>query len=57
MIAKLEGTTPEEFMKKLADHQIKSVKFGKDLVRFVTHLDFGDEALEEFGRRLRIIFG
>ena len=29
-----------------------AVKFGKDLVRFVTHLDFGDEHLEEFGKRL-----
>jgi threonine aldolase len=48
----LEGTTPEEFMKKLAEQNIKSVKFGKDLVRFVTHLDFGDAHLEEFGRRL-----
>lgn len=52
VIARLEGTTPEEFMKKLAEQNIKSVKFGKDLVRFVTHLDFGDEHLEEFGKRL-----
>ena len=52
VIARLEGTTPEEFMKKLAEQHIKSVKFEKDLVRFVTHLDFGDEHLEEFGRRL-----
>jgi threonine aldolase len=55
VIARLEGTTPEEFMKKLAEKNIKSVKFGKDLVRFVTHLDFGDEALEEFRRRVREI--
>ena len=52
VIARLEGTTPEEFMKKLAEQDIKSVKFGKDLVRFVTHLDFGDEHLEEFGKRV-----
>jgi threonine aldolase len=52
VIARLEGTTPEEFMKKLAEQGIKSVKFGKDLVRFVTHLDFGDEHLDEFGRRV-----
>jgi threonine aldolase len=52
VIARLEGTTPEDFMKKLAEQNIKSVKFGKDLVRFVTHMDFGDEHLEEFGRRL-----
>ncbi len=52
VIARLEGTTPEEFMKKLAGQGIKSVKFGKDLVRFVTHLDFRDEHLEEFGKRV-----
>ncbi len=52
VIARLEGITPEEFMKKLAGQNIKSVKFGKDLVRFVTHLDFGDEHLEEFGKRI-----
>jgi threonine aldolase len=52
VIARLQGTTPEEFMKKLADKDIKSVKFGKDLVRFVTHLDFDDVQLEEFGRRI-----
>lgn len=55
VIARLEGTTPEEFMKKLADQNIKSVKFGKDLVRFVTHLDFGDDHLEEFGKRIQNI--
>ncbi|WP_075349806.1 threonine aldolase family protein [Algoriphagus marinus] len=53
VIARLEGTTPEEFMSKLSQKDIKSVKFGADLVRFVTHHDFGDEQLEEFGRRIR----
>ncbi|WP_100627746.1 threonine aldolase family protein [Algoriphagus formosus] len=55
VIARLENTSPEEFMKKLADQNIKSVKFGKDLVRFVTHLDFGDDHLEEFGKRIQNI--
>lgn len=55
VIARLEGVSPEEFMKKLSDLKIKSVKFGKDLVRFVTHLDFGDEHLEEFGKRIQNI--
>ncbi|MFC3415855.1 threonine aldolase family protein [Algoriphagus hitonicola] len=53
VIARLDGITPEEFMKKLSDKNIKSVKFGKDLVRFVTHLDFGDEHLEEFEKRIK----
>lgn len=52
VIARLEGISPENFMKKLAENGIKSVKFGQDLVRFVTHHDFGDEQLEEFGRRI-----
>lgn len=52
VIARMEGISPEDFMKKLAEQQIKSVKFGTDLVRFVTHLDFDDEQLEEFGRRV-----
>ncbi|KPQ14493.1 MAG: threonine aldolase ItaE [Algoriphagus marincola HL-49] len=55
VIARLEGTTPEEFMKKLAQQNIKSVKFGKDLVRFVTHHGFGDDHLEEFGKRIQNI--
>lgn len=52
VIARLEGTSPEEFMSKLAQKYIKSVKFGPDLVRFVTHHDFGDEQMEEFGKRI-----
>jgi len=52
VIVRLEGISPEDFMKKLAEKNIKAVKFGKDLVRFVTHLDFKDEHLEEFGRRI-----
>ena len=52
VIARLDGATPEVFMKKLAEKDIRSVKFGPDLVRFVTHHDFGDEQLEEFGRRI-----
>lgn len=52
VIARLEGITPEELLKKLAEKSIKAVKFGKDLVRFVTHHDFGDAELEEFGKRI-----
>lgn len=52
VIARLEGTSPEEFMSKLAQKDIKSVKFGPDLVRFVTHHDFGDDQMEEFGKRI-----
>ncbi|MEB2781159.1 GntG family PLP-dependent aldolase [Algoriphagus sp. C2-6-M1] len=52
VIGRLEGILPEEFLKKLADKDIKAVKFGADLVRFVTHLDFDDDQLEEFGKRV-----
>ncbi len=52
VIAKLVGITPEELLQKLAEKNIKAVKFGKDLVRFVTHHDFGDAELEEFGKQI-----
>jgi threonine aldolase len=52
VIARLEGISPEAYLQQLAAQGIKGVKFGKDLVRFVTHLDFGDNHLEEFGRRI-----
>ena len=52
VIARLEGISPETYLQQLAAKSIKGVKFGKDLVRFVTHLDFGDDHLEEFGKRI-----
>jgi threonine aldolase len=52
VIARLEGISTEAYLQQLAANGIKGVKFGKDLVRFVTHLDFGDAHLEEFGRRI-----
>lgn len=55
VIAKLKGISPEEMLNKLAAKEIKAVRFGKDQIRFVTHLDFGDEELEEFGRRVKEI--
>jgi threonine aldolase len=52
VIARLEEISPETYLQQLAAQGIKGVKFGKDLVRFVTHLDFGDDHLEEFGKRI-----
>ena len=52
VIARLEGKSPEIYLQELNSKGIKGVKFGKDLVRFVTHLDFGDAHLEEFGKRI-----
>lgn len=51
-IARLDGITPEFFLEKLGEKHIKAVKFGPDLVRFVTHHNFGDDHLEEFGKRI-----
>lgn len=36
---------PEEFMQKLAANNIKAAGFGKQAIRFVTHLDFTDDML------------
>ena len=55
VIARLQGISPEDFLSKLADKGIKAVKFGKDQVRFVTHLDFNDEMLQAFEDRIKII--
>lgn len=52
VIARLQGISPEAMLEQLREQQIFAVKFGPDQIRFVTHLDFGDEQLEEFGRRM-----
>ncbi len=46
---------PEKFVKLLADNGIKAVGFGKQAIRFVTHLDFTDEMLEQTVKTLRAI--
>jgi threonine aldolase len=43
---KREIYTGEQFEKLLLDEGIKIVSFGKQTIRFVTHLDFTDEMLE-----------
>jgi threonine aldolase len=42
-----KNMSPELFVKKLADQQIKIVGFGKQAIRFVTHLDFTDDMLQK----------
>lgn len=44
---------PEDFVKKLATYNIKATGFGKQAIRFVTHLDFTDEMLEKTERVLK----
>lgn len=44
---------PDEFLQKLADKNIKAVSFGKQAIRFVTHLDFTDEMVVEVEKVLK----
>ncbi|MCF2488181.1 low specificity L-threonine aldolase [Dyadobacter sp. CY347] len=44
-----------DYVNKLARHGILAVTFGKNLVRFVTHLDFTDDHLHELITRIRSI--
>ena len=41
-----------DYVEKLSKQSIRSITFGKHLVRFVTHLDFTDEMLVELENRL-----
>jgi threonine aldolase len=48
-----EYVNPEQFLQKLADKNIKAVSFGKQAIRFVTHLDFTDDMLMEVEKVLK----
>lgn len=39
--------TPEAVLQKLADQNIKALKFGPQEIRMVTHLDFDDDMLDQ----------
>ena len=41
-----------DYVAQLGQKGVRSVTFGKHLVRFVTHLNFTDDDLEELGKRL-----
>jgi threonine aldolase len=43
----MDHITPEIVLAKLADHEIKAIKFGTQEIRLVTHLDFDDRMLEK----------
>jgi len=55
VIAKLNGVSPADILAKLSEKDIRAVKFGKDQIRFVTHLDFTDEHLTEFEKIIKMI--
>ena len=40
------GITPEKFLNRIGEHQIKALGFSSTEVRLVTHLDFDDRMLE-----------
>ncbi|MFY9311522.1 MAG: GntG family PLP-dependent aldolase [Bacteroidia bacterium] len=44
---------PESFIRTLAENNIKASGFGKQAVRFVTHLDFTDQMLDEVEKVLK----
>ncbi|MCW3085592.1 MAG: Threonine aldolase [Bacteroidetes bacterium] len=46
---------PEDFVKKLAEKNIKATAFGKQAIRFVTHLDFTDDMLAQTEAALKAI--
>lgn len=41
------GITPERFLNKIGEHQVKALVFSPTEVRLVTHLDFDDRMLEK----------
>ena len=55
VIAELKGVSVEEFLKNLAAKNVFAVKFGPNLVRFVTHLDFNDDHLNQFEKVIKNI--
>lgn len=48
-----ENILSSEFVSKLAERDVYCVSFGKNLVRFVTHLDFTDDHLEILKNKLQ----
>jgi len=50
-----EKLSPEKFVNRLFENGIKATGFGKQAIRFVTHLDFTDEMLDKTVSVLRAI--
>lgn len=48
----ISGANEKDFVKQLESKGILAIDMGKGLVRFVTHLDFTDDHLEEFIKRV-----
>ncbi|MFP4469674.1 MAG: threonine aldolase family protein [Bacteroidales bacterium] len=57
MVFRLDNAMPSDtFLKKLAEKNVLAVGFGKQTIRMVTHLGFGDAHLEEFEKIIRAAF-
>ena len=57
VIIQLDGSISETaYVKQLAEVGIRAVSFGKQLIRFVTHLDFTDDHLIEMEKVLKKLF-
>ncbi|MBI0400248.1 aminotransferase class I/II-fold pyridoxal phosphate-dependent enzyme [Cyclobacterium marinum] len=53
VIARLSQISPESFLDELTERNIWAVKFGRDQIRMVTHMDFTDQHLEAFESRIK----
>ena len=47
IVFELRDTTPEFFLARLAEHNIKALAFGNTQIRLVTHLDFDDRMMDK----------
>ncbi|GGF40346.1 threonine aldolase family protein [Echinicola rosea] len=52
VIVRLEGISTQEMLAKLDQKGIKAVQFGKNMLRFVTHLGLTDDQLEMMKEKL-----
>ncbi|MES2139107.1 MAG: GntG family PLP-dependent aldolase [Bacteroidota bacterium] len=50
-----ENVKPDLFLQQLASNNVKATSFGKQAIRFVTHLDFTDEMLAKTEKTLKNI--
>lgn len=50
-----KNVKPDLFLQQLASNNIKATSFGKQAIRFVTHLDFTDEMMEKTEQILKKI--
>lgn len=53
LVAELESSTAvDQYLQKLQSHEVLAVRFGSNMVRFVTHLDLSEEDIHLAAERL-----